>query len=161
MFTWVTENVTWIIHFSIMSGIGCSINKECPKFRKLSVTFKHVIKFLCAVYCCGFPFRAKCYRNGTWSVLGITVKYGLTITKWVFISKINFLFSLKWTSFQVQLNLICILGLSSSGSPPKVGVPMYYFTIFFANNCMKMKEFGTRSGPGSPLDPHLMSWNWG
>ena len=49
------------------------------------------------------------------------------------------------------------------GAPnPKVGV----LTYFFAENCMKMKEFGPRgrASPGSPLDPPLVShlritWN--
>ena len=41
------------------------------------------------------------------------------------------------------------------GAPtPKVGELTYYFAIFFAENCMKTKEFGPRgSVPGAPLRP--------
>ena len=42
------------------------------------------------------------------------------------------------------------------GSPtPKVGVQTYYFAILFAENCMKIKEFGPPVGtsvPGTPLE---------
>ena len=30
---------------------------------------------------------------------------------------------------------------------PERGVPTYYLAIFFAENCMKMKEFGSRGWP--------------
>ena len=41
---------------------------------------------------------------------------------------------------------------------PKVGVLTYYFAFFFAENCMKMKEFGPQGGvPGAPLDPPMLT----
>ena len=33
---------------------------------------------------------------------------------------------------------------------PKLGILNYYFAIFFAENCMKMKEFGPRGRPWCP-----------
>ena len=42
---------------------------------------------------------------------------------------------------------------------PNVAVLTYYFAIFFAENCMKMKEFGPRGCiPGTPLDPPISTW---
>ena len=50
-------------------------------------------------------------------------------------------------------------GLWGGGVPtPKVGVLTFYFTNYFAENCMKMKEFGSQGGggvPGAPLDPPM------
>ena len=46
---------------------------------------------------------------------------------------------------------------------PKVGVLTYYFAIFLAENCMKMKEFGPKGGrvPGGPLgSPNAYCSNW-
>ena len=63
---------------------------------------------------------------------------------------------------------VCIVVESSGGSrivrggglpTPKVGVLTYDFTNFFAENCMKMKEFGPRSGGGDVPGPPLGSAN--
>ena len=55
-------------------------------------------------------------------------------------------------------NAVADLGFSPGGAPtPKVGVLIYYF----AENCMKMKEFGPPGGGASlapPLDPP-MKWD--
>ena len=49
-------------------------------------------------------------------------------------------------------------GFSWGVPTPKVGVLTYYFAIFFAENCMKMKEFGPWGElriPVTPLNPPM------
>ena len=41
-------------------------------------------------------------------------------------------------------------GFPGGGATPEGGAPTYYFAIFFAENCMKMKEFGPRGGSTRP-----------
>ena len=44
------------------------------------------------------------------------------------------------------------------GANPQSGCANLLFRKFFAENCMKMKEFGPRGGahvPGAPLDPQI------
>ena len=47
----------------------------------------------------------------------------------------------------------------TGGCQPKVGVLIYYFALFFAENCMKIKEFGPQVGrvPGAPLDSPMLT----
>ena len=56
--------------------------------------------------------------------------------------------------FFVNIYQWWIQDFPEGGAPtPKVGVLTYYFAIFFAKNCMKMKECGPQGArvPGAPL----------
>ena len=49
----------------------------------------------------------------------------------------------KWREINLLTHPVADLGFSRGGANSQ---KYYYFSIFFAENCMKMKEFGTLGG---------------
>ena len=60
----------------------------------------------------------------------------------------------------VRLEAVADKGVFTKGEPtPKVGVLTNYFAIFFAQNCIKMKEFGPQ-GDARPWRPPPLIRQW-
>ena len=74
--TRIIQKIIRCVDDGVVSLISCSINPERPEVGYLSVSFVQVVKLLCAVHCCRFPFRTKSYnhKDAKWKPWSISWK---------------------------------------------------------------------------------------